>query len=340
MRQAEIEQNLQLEQARLSQVEARLRFLEQDVNRLKYDVVARDIAPLLVASIRRKVSDADREIEQMFDEVEEYAGKYQARSANSPLTIYHDDEYLEKAADVEVAVPITHLIPASEGIAIREIPGVPTAACLIYAGGYERADEALNTLMIWIESNGYRSNGPLREVYLRFGANSAESLDIPDAFLADQRELYVTEIQLPVEKVPETTGRRLIMDASPQMQGLKQIGQIFIAARNLKRAVDFYRDTLGMKFLFDITNAAFFECDGVRLMLALPEKPEMDHPASIIYYRVKDIHKEYELLLSRGVKFEGEPHLIARMDDYDLWMCFLKDSEGNTLGLMSEAPHE
>lgn len=71
-------------------------------------------------------------------------------------------------------------------------------------------------------------------------------------------------------------------------------------------------------------------------MLALPEKPDFDHPASIVYYRVNDIQKEYELLLSRGVTFEDEPHIVAKMDEYNLWMCFLKDSEGNTLGLMSE----
>jgi DNA-binding transcriptional MerR regulator len=200
MRQAEIEQNLQLEQARLAQVEARLRFLEQEVGQPKYDVVLRDIAPQLVASIRQKVSDADREIEQMFDELEAYVSQFQARAANSPLTIYFDDEYFEKSADVEVAVPITQPIPANGRIAVRELPGIQTAACVVFTGEYKRADEALNTLMIWIETNGYRSTGLLREVYLRFGTDMPESLDLPSAFLTDKRELYVTEIQLPVEK--------------------------------------------------------------------------------------------------------------------------------------------
>lgn len=201
MRQAEIEQNLQLEQARLAQVEARLRFLEQEVVQPNYDVVLRDIAPQLVASIRQKVSDADREIEQMFNELEAYVEQFQARAANSPLTVYFDEEYLEKSADVEVAVPITHPIPATARIAVRELPGIQTAACVVFTGEYKRADEALHMLMIWIETNGYRSTGLLREVYLRFGTDMPESFDLPQAFLTDQRELYVTEIQLPVERI-------------------------------------------------------------------------------------------------------------------------------------------
>jgi methylmalonyl-CoA/ethylmalonyl-CoA epimerase len=126
------------------------------------------------------------------------------------------------------------------------------------------------------------------------------------------------------------------MDSLPEQQGLKEIGQILIPVRDIKRAVDFYRDTLRMKYLFDIPNAAFFECGGIRLMLGVPETPELDHPASIIYYRVADIQSEYKWLFARGVKFEGEPHLIARMESYDLWMCFFHDGEGNLLALMSE----
>lgn len=201
MRQAEIEQNLHLEQARMVQVKARLRFLEQEVIQPNYDVVLRDIAPQLVASIRQKVSDADHEIEQMFDELEIYVNQFQARAVKSPLTVYFDEEYLEKSADVEVAVPITHTIPTTGRIAVREMPGIQTAACVVFTGEYKRADEALHSLMIWIEAGGYHSTGLLREVYLRFGTDMVEAIDLPNAFITDKRELYVTEIQLPVEKV-------------------------------------------------------------------------------------------------------------------------------------------
>jgi catechol 2,3-dioxygenase-like lactoylglutathione lyase family enzyme len=128
------------------------------------------------------------------------------------------------------------------------------------------------------------------------------------------------------------------MSAAPAALSLSQIGQIAINARDVKRATAFYRDILGMKFLFEASNLAFFDCGGVRLMLGLPEKPEFDHPASVLYYRVSDIKAAYQALSSRGVKFEAEPHLIARLEEHDLFMAFFRDSEENLLALMCELP--
>jgi len=125
------------------------------------------------------------------------------------------------------------------------------------------------------------------------------------------------------------------MQANPAV-GLSQIGQIAVRVKELDRAVAFYRDTLGVLFLFRAPNLAFFNCSGVRLMLSEPEKPEFDHPASIIYYKVDDIHATYAHLKTRDVEFVDEPHLIAKMPDHDLWMVFLRDSEDNMLGLMCE----
>src|SRR5437879_3752450 len=117
---------------------------------------------------------------------------------------------------------------------------------------------------------------------------------------------------------------------------LAQIGQIAITVRNLDRAVEFYQATLGMKLLFRVPNLAFFDCGGVRLMLTIPEKPEFDHPASVIYYKVADLPAAHTALVAQNVQFDAPPHLIAKMPDHDLWMAFLRDSEGNLLGLMSE----
>ena len=118
--------------------------------------------------------------------------------------------------------------------------------------------------------------------------------------------------------------------------GLSQIGQIAVTVHDLKKAIVFYRDVLGMKFLFEVPNMAFFDCGGVRLMLGVPEKPEFDHPSSIIYYKVKDIQNTYDVFSSRGVQFEGKPHLVARLTDHDLWMAFFRDVDNNLLALMSE----
>jgi methylmalonyl-CoA/ethylmalonyl-CoA epimerase len=117
---------------------------------------------------------------------------------------------------------------------------------------------------------------------------------------------------------------------------LSQIGQIAVGVRDLDRAVGFYQTTLGMKLLFRVPNLAFFDCDGVRLMLTVPEKIEFDHPASVIYYKVADLPAAHAALVARDVKFDASPHVIAKMPDHDLWMAFLRDSEGNLLGLMSE----
>lgn len=118
--------------------------------------------------------------------------------------------------------------------------------------------------------------------------------------------------------------------------GLSQIGQIAINVHDLERAIAFYRDKLGMKHLFTVPKMAFFECGGIRLMLGLPEKPEFDHPSSIIYFNVDDIQAAFGTLSSRGVLFEGKPHLVAKMPTHDLWMAFFRDSENNLFALMSE----
>jgi methylmalonyl-CoA/ethylmalonyl-CoA epimerase len=107
----------------------------------------------------------------------------------------------------------------------------------------------------------------------------------------------------------------------------------------LERAVAFYRDILGMRLLFQVPRLAFFDCGGVRLMLSVPERPEFDHPSSIIYYKVDDLEHAYNTLSARGVHFEDRPHVIANMESYDLWMAFFRDSENNYLGIMSEVSH-
>jgi len=73
-------------------------------------------------------------------------------------------------------------------------------------------------------------------------------------------------------------------------------------------------------------------------MLDKPEKSEFDHPSSIIYFRVTDIRAVYKRFKENGVRFEDEPHVIAQMPEYDLWMTFFRDSEDNVLALMSEVP--
>lgn len=114
-----------------------------------------------------------------------------------------------------------------------------------------------------------------------------------------------------------------------------QIGQISITVHDLDRAVAFYKEKLGLKHLFTVSKMGFFDCGGIRLMLAIPESPEFDHPSSVIYFGVDDIQTVFTELSEAGVQFERPPHLIAKMNSYDLWMAFFRDSENNLLSLMS-----
>jgi methylmalonyl-CoA/ethylmalonyl-CoA epimerase len=124
---------------------------------------------------------------------------------------------------------------------------------------------------------------------------------------------------------------------STSTTSLGAIGQIAMAVKDLPRAIEFYRDRLGLRFLFQAPPAlAFFDCAGIRLMIEVPSNREFDHPGSPIYFTVDDIDRAYADLKARGVAFRGAPHLIAKMPDHELWMAFFDDTEGNTLALMHE----
>ena len=121
--------------------------------------------------------------------------------------------------------------------------------------------------------------------------------------------------------------------------GLDRIGQIAIVVRDVERAVAYYRDVLGMTFLFSAgPTLAFFDCGGVRLMLGPASEPRFEHPASIIYYKVDDIGGAFAALKARGAIVEREPQLTAHMGTYELWIGFLRDPDDNVLALMAEVP--
>ena len=128
------------------------------------------------------------------------------------------------------------------------------------------------------------------------------------------------------------------MSASPAKLGIQNIGQISIIVHDLPRATAFYRDVLGLPLLFTVPGMAFFDCGGVRLMLGRAETAELDHPSSILYFRVPDINASHERLVAQSVKIVAPPRLIAPMPKYDLWMSSFRDSEENIHQLMSEVP--
>ena len=114
------------------------------------------------------------------------------------------------------------------------------------------------------------------------------------------------------------------------------LGQIAIVVQDLPRATAFYRDTLGLPFLFEFPGLSFFQCGEVRLMLSRAEKAEFDHPGSLLYYKVPDAEVACRTLEDRGVRFVEAPHVVHRTETSELWIGTFLDSEGNHAAVMAE----
>jgi predicted enzyme related to lactoylglutathione lyase len=118
---------------------------------------------------------------------------------------------------------------------------------------------------------------------------------------------------------------------------IEGIGQIHVSVTDVPRAVAFYRDVLGLKFLFEVPGQkmAFFDCGGVRLYLGAPSDPKY-RSNSLLYYRVGDIDAAYNRLVERGVSFLSPPRLIHKTGSSELWMAGFQDPDGNYAQIMSE----
>ena len=148
-------------------------------------------------------------------------------------------------------------------------------------------------------------------------ARSAQGISLTSCMLDPERDMG-----------PATPSSRVALSA---------IGQIAITVTEIDRAIAFYRDALGLPFLFQAPNLGFLDCAGVRLMLSGGGIPA-GNSNSAIYFRMPDIQQAFQELAARGVAFERDPHLVARLPDRDLWMAFFRDPDGNLLALMSEVP--
>lgn len=118
---------------------------------------------------------------------------------------------------------------------------------------------------------------------------------------------------------------------------LGPVGQIALNVADADRAEAFYGDVLGLKRLFRFGGLVFFDCAGLRLLLdeQPADAPKLGGP---VYFRVADIALARRELEGRGVVFVDQIHLIAPMEDHDLWMTFFRDPDEHMLALMMEAP--
>jgi predicted transcriptional regulator YdeE len=191
MKQAELEQHIQAEQVRLARVEARLKQIEQEGAMPDYEVVLKTVPPKQVLGIRDMIPGY-HDIGPLFEELHAYL---QLQNVSLDITrpciaVYYDAEYCDRGVDAELAAPIPRPLPSSPRAIVHQLPGVETMACVVHQGGYDRLSEAHNSLMSWIEANGYRVIGPNRDVYPR---GLEPSLD---------PTCWVTEAQFPVKEKP------------------------------------------------------------------------------------------------------------------------------------------
>jgi effector-binding domain-containing protein len=189
MKRAEIKQLVDEERERLARVEARLRQIEQEDKMPAYEVVIKQVEPQTVASLRQ-VIPVPQDVGKMFERLFTYLGQTSVKPMGAPSAIWHDTEFREKDWDTEVFVSISEALPVGDGIKTIQLPGVATMACTVHQGSYEGFSDAYAALMGWIEANSYRVAGPMREIYLRG----------PGPTPTDP-STYITEIQVPVEKV-------------------------------------------------------------------------------------------------------------------------------------------
>ena len=222
---SEIVARLRAEEAQLRRVDAYLAQLAHDQQgqeqnqqqgqyAARYDVVVRAVEPMLVASVRAWIETDDDPVddvpmndgaasedatEAIFEEVEHYVARFRARAPLPPAIVYHDAEYRADGQDVEIVIPLTTAIAPTERIQVYELPGWERVACLIHGGGYEQMGKTLAALLQWIELNHYAIAGPMRECFLRFGANQM-GYSLPESYVTEQANELVTELQVPVVK--------------------------------------------------------------------------------------------------------------------------------------------
>lgn len=189
LRQAEIERSIEEEAGRLARVAALLSQIQQEESMSNHDVVIKRMAPLRVAALRGIIPTFNQQ-SHLWGELEGYLAQNKVTPAGPCLTLYHDAEYKDHDVDAEVCEPIATALPGNERIKVYDLPAVEMMACTVHHGSFHTLSQAYNELMKWIEANGYRICGPDREIYIQTGEPVRQ--DDPS---------YVTEIQMPVEKV-------------------------------------------------------------------------------------------------------------------------------------------
>jgi len=189
LKRSDLQQRIDTEQQRLTQIERLLQQLGNNGNIPKYQVSLKTIKPITVASVRNVLPEfAGEEIGKMFQKLIGFVMSSDANPAGPTMMIYNDEDYKEEEADIEVAFQIDKVVPTEGRIKIYKLPRIDQAATIVFKGSYEEMGEAYNAVMSWIAFNYYRINGLCRELYLVSPGDT------------DDPSKYISEIQIPITK--------------------------------------------------------------------------------------------------------------------------------------------
>ena len=191
LKQAELSQQMVEGQARLQRIEAWLQAFEKEAIMPAYDVILKSVAPLRVASVRGVAPSMEQigpTLDRLFDQVMGYISQHGAAPVEPGITLYHNLGLTELDISVEACTPFDGSLGDSEQVKVGELPAIETMASVIHHGSFSTLNQAYSAIFTWIEANGYRINGPNRELNLEYVRGGDQSK-------------FVTEIQFPVEKV-------------------------------------------------------------------------------------------------------------------------------------------
>jgi DNA-binding transcriptional MerR regulator len=200
VKRTELEEQIQEARNRLARVEARLRQIEMEGKMPEHEVLLKTVEAQWIASVREAISSWDQDIvgptiTRMFDEVEAYLRSHSAEFAGPGIALYHESQFIHKGTkrgdiDVETAAPIDGPVPGSDRVKVRELPRAQVAYA-VHHGRFSGLPLAKQAVFSWVEDNGYRRAGPIREVYLHYDPDHEANADSPR---------HITEVQFPVEK--------------------------------------------------------------------------------------------------------------------------------------------
>jgi DNA-binding transcriptional MerR regulator len=196
LKQIELQQRVQDEQARLARVEARLHQIEQEDTRPAYEVLLKHIDPLRVAAVR-EVLHTDSDISPLFDEVHTYLRRFDVAYPGSALVVWHDDDrgVDDAGQTAEVAVPIAGAVPTSERVQVYELPAVETMACAVHHGSVNTLAHAYAALHAWVAPNGYRVIGPSRTISIHAASDPFDSSSVIEVQLPVIQEQRIEPLQ-------------------------------------------------------------------------------------------------------------------------------------------------